>query len=272
VRHMLNIRAPVEEAIDLKPIAENFDLERARHRVVPHKSDGAPIPFRDFRNGAPGPHETHQVRDLSDGVRIKRFAAARNDALDLGLDVRPVTHNVSYASSSVLPRNIPRLGRLPVLGEATTFSKVSDAYESDYYAWTQTQAEILRRLKTADNQLDREHIAEEIEDLGRSERFACEAFVERIIEHLLKLDFSGLAEPSGHWRKELRNFRYELARRMTPSIERLLRESLASRYAKGRADASDLDEEIAGFSRRLPEECPYSFEQITSEWLPSSRE
>ena len=167
---------------------------------------------------------------------------------------------------------MPRPIDCPPWTEATTFSNVSDAYESDYYAWTQTQSELLRRLKLADNRLDREHIAEEIEDLGRSERFACEAIVERIIEHLLKLDFSGLAEPSGHWRKELRNFRYELARRMTPSIERLLRESLASRYAKGRADASDLDDELPGSSARLPAECPYSFEQITGEWLPTSRE
>jgi hypothetical protein len=37
-------------------------------------------------------------------------------------------------------------------------------------------------------------------------------------------------------------------------------------------DAADLDEEITGFSARLPAECPYSFEQITGEWLPSSRE
>jgi hypothetical protein len=157
------------------------------------------------------------------------------------------------------------------VGEAITFSGVSDAYESDYYAWTQAQAEILRRLKIADNRLDREHIAEEIEDLGRSERFACEAFVERVIEHLLKIEFSGLPEPTGHWRKELRNFRYELARRMTPSIERLLRESLASRYEKGRRDAADLDDEVAGFSPRLPTECPYTFEQITSDWLPPAR-
>jgi hypothetical protein len=154
--------------------------------------------------------------------------------------------------------------------QTTTFIDVSDAYETDYYAWTKAQAEILRRLKFADNRLDREHIAEEIEDLGRSERFACEAFVERIIEHLLKLEYSGVLEPSSHRRKELRNFRYELARRMTPSIERLLRESLASRYAKGRADAADLEEEVAGSSARLPNECPYTFEQIAGDWLPTA--
>ena len=148
---------------------------------------------------------------------------------------------------------------------------MSDAYEHDYYAWTREQAEILRRLKVADNRLDRERVAEEIEDLGRSERFACEAFVERIIEHLLKLEHSGRTETAGHWRKEVRNFRYELGRRTTPSIERGLRQTLVSRYAKGREDAADLEEGEPGFAGRLPLKCPYTFEQIAGDWLPSPR-
>jgi hypothetical protein len=39
-------------------------------------------------------------------------------------------------------------------------------YEEDFYAWTQQQAELLRRLPAISNELDIEHIAEEIEDLG----------------------------------------------------------------------------------------------------------
>jgi Domain of unknown function DUF29 len=40
-------------------------------------------------------------------------------------------------------------------------------YDEDFYAWTQQQAALLRRLPPAGNELDLEHIAEEIEDLGR---------------------------------------------------------------------------------------------------------
>jgi len=39
-------------------------------------------------------------------------------------------------------------------------------YDADFYAWTQQQAELLRRLPTVGNELDPERIAEEIEDLG----------------------------------------------------------------------------------------------------------
>ena len=45
-------------------------------------------------------------------------------------------------------------------------------YDDDFYAWTQHQAQVLRTLRTRDNRFDREHLAEEIEDLGKSERDA----------------------------------------------------------------------------------------------------
>ena len=41
-------------------------------------------------------------------------------------------------------------------------------YDEDFYAWTQYQVEVLRSLRTDDNRFDREHLAEEIEDLGKA--------------------------------------------------------------------------------------------------------
>jgi len=46
-------------------------------------------------------------------------------------------------------------------------------YDDDFYAWTQEQAELLRRGGGA-SALDIEHIAEEIEDLGKSELHGCQ--------------------------------------------------------------------------------------------------
>ena len=43
-------------------------------------------------------------------------------------------------------------------------------YDDDFYAWTQHQAQVLRSMPVRDNRFDREHVAEEIEDLGKSER------------------------------------------------------------------------------------------------------
>lgn len=72
-------------------------------------------------------------------------------------------------------------------------------YDDDFYAWTQYQAKVLRELRTDDNRFDREHLAEEVEDLGKSERDAVRSQVRRIIEHLLKLAYSPAAGPRYEW-------------------------------------------------------------------------
>ncbi len=75
-------------------------------------------------------------------------------------------------------------------------------YDDDFYAWTQQQAAVLRNLPAASNQLDAERVAEEIEDLGRSEVRSAQSLCEHIIEYFLKLEYSGLIEPRDHWRRE----------------------------------------------------------------------
>src|SRR5580698_253375 len=71
----------------------------------------------------------------------------------------------------------------------------SPDYDDDFYAWTQHQATVLREMPTADNRFDREHVAEEIEDLGNSVRSAMRSQVRRILEHFLKLQYSPAREP-----------------------------------------------------------------------------
>src|SRR6266478_6712936 len=100
-------------------------------------------------------------------------------------------------------------------------------YEEDFYAWTQQQAEALRRLPTLGNEIDLEHIAEEIEDLGRSDLRAARSLCQHIIEHLLKLEYSGLDEPADHWRDEIVEWRIQLGRKLTRSI--IAKLSLAER-------------------------------------------
>ena len=83
-------------------------------------------------------------------------------------------------------------------------------YDDDFYAWTQAQAELLRRGPAAVNSLDFDLIAEEIEDLGESELHTVQSLCEHIIEHSLKLEYSGLAEPARHWRQEIVEWRLQL--------------------------------------------------------------
>jgi hypothetical protein len=143
-------------------------------------------------------------------------------------------------------------------------------YEEDFYAWTQQQAGLLRRMPLTSNSVDAEHVAEEIEDLGRSELRTAQSLVEHIIEHLLKLEFSGLGEPAEHWRDEIVEWRLQLEKTLTRSLEAKL--DVAARYKAALRLVRRLERDVPGLMGRMPPDCPYALEQIVSageeDWFP----
>ena len=70
-------------------------------------------------------------------------------------------------------------------------------YETDFYAWAKTQADLLRAGRYAD--LDLEHLIEEIDDLGEALRRSVRSRIRTIIEHLLKLEHAPAQHPRGGW-------------------------------------------------------------------------
>lgn len=145
-------------------------------------------------------------------------------------------------------------------------------YDDDFFAWTQHQAELLRGLNHPDNRLDREHLAEEIEDLGKSERNAVRSQLVRIIEHLLKLEYSPATEPRADWQASIIEARQQLADSMTATLRRDVETMLPVLYARARELASvrmrRFDEDRA--AHELPPECPYSLDQMTTDgWYPA---
>ena len=57
-------------------------------------------------------------------------------------------------------------------------------YDQDFYSWSQRQAQLLRERRFAD--IDLEHLIEEIEDMGKSEKRALQSYLEVLLMHLLK--------------------------------------------------------------------------------------
>jgi hypothetical protein len=108
----------------------------------------------------------------------------------------------------------------------------TELYEQDFVAWTERQACELRALRASrwNGPLDLEHLAEEIEDLGRSQRHACESLLEQIIIHLLKLRCAKAEAPRAHWANKIDLFRNELQRRLTPNIRQHLATNLDAHY------------------------------------------
>lgn len=96
-------------------------------------------------------------------------------------------------------------------------------YEMDFYAWTQAQARELRGFaRTRPNlPLDLGHIAEEIEDLGMSERSTVISFARLIMQHFLLASRSPAAEPRQHWLDEVdEELRGQIEDKLTPTIRR----------------------------------------------------
>jgi hypothetical protein len=142
-------------------------------------------------------------------------------------------------------------------------TKAADLYDKDFYAWTQQQAEALRTHFKGDNRLDVEHLAEEVEDLGKSELHAVESYIENVIEHLLKLDHSGWVEARNHWRAEVDAFRASIERKITPKIRQQVETELEALYERARRGAArSLHQREPDLVRRLPKHCPYDWNTI----------
>jgi len=141
-------------------------------------------------------------------------------------------------------------------------------YEDDFYAWSRQQAELLRSGRFTD--LDLGHLAEEVEDLGESLYRSVRSRVRTIIEHLLKLEHSPAGEPQKGWRETVRTQRADLDEDLTAALRARIETGLPRYYAKARRDAAaalrDYGEHRAADA--LPQTCPYTLDQITSDWLP----
>jgi hypothetical protein len=144
-------------------------------------------------------------------------------------------------------------------------------YEDDFYAWTQYQAEVLRTLRTRDNRFDRKHLAEEIEDLGKSERDAVRSQVERILVHFLKLAHSPARDPRFDWMDSIIEARSALANKLSPMLRRDTEAELSRIYGFARKRGAVQLQRYGehGAAQSLPSECPYTIDQILAEdWYP----
>ena len=140
------------------------------------------------------------------------------------------------------------------------------SYETDFHAWAMRNAELLRQGKLTD--LDTEHIAEELESMGASERRELLSRLQVLLLHLLKHQFQ--PERRGkNWLLTINHQRTAIERLLeqSPSLTRMLNdETVASIYRKAVRDAiieTDLERHL------FPADCPYTIAQILDEeWLP----
>jgi hypothetical protein len=74
---------------------------------------------------------------------------------------------------------------------------MNNLYDSDFYAWTQQQAQLLRSKHLI--KLDILHLAEEPEAMGRSENRELAGRLEVLLIHLLKWQFQSFCDALLHF-------------------------------------------------------------------------
>jgi hypothetical protein len=139
-------------------------------------------------------------------------------------------------------------------------------YDTDFYAWTQAQAAAIRAKDAA--ALDIEHLAEEVEDLGRAVRKSIGSQLERLLLHLLKWQYDPATDPRRLWRLSIRHARREIADDLAEnrSLHGYPAERLADAYRHAREDAVD---ETGLPPATFPEACPWPLAQVLDEdFLP----
>lgn len=141
------------------------------------------------------------------------------------------------------------------------------SYDKDVVAWAAEQAALLRAGKLSD--IDIEHIAEEIEDVGKSEQRELASRMAVLLAHLLKWQYQPERRGSS-WQTTLRLQRSAIERRLnkTPSLKPMLTDDewLSDMWGDARQQAS---QEMQIAITVLPEQCPWSMAQALDEaFLP----
>ncbi|WP_295384794.1 DUF29 domain-containing protein [uncultured Thiodictyon sp.] len=142
-------------------------------------------------------------------------------------------------------------------------------YDTDVVAWAQQQAQLLRAGRF--EALDIEHIAEEIEDVGKSEQRELESRMAVLLAHLLKWHYQ--PERRGRsWEATIRHQRERVSRRLerTPSLKTSLTDPDWWADTWGDARLETARETGIGFDL-LPADCPWTTTEILNpEFWPTS--
>ncbi len=144
---------------------------------------------------------------------------------------------------------------------------MSKLYDTDFVAWARDTAQLLRERRF--EEIDLDALIEEVEGLARADEHAIRSYLERLIEHLLKLAYASdldFDRDQRGWRISARNARIKLLQRteQVPSLRGYPEQIVESAYNVGRYEASrviDLD--------HLPVQCPWTADlMLSADWTP----
>ena len=139
---------------------------------------------------------------------------------------------------------------------------MNSRYDQDYYLWFTEQASILRNGMW--QQVDVEHLAEELEDMGKREKRALRSRMVVLLAHLLKYAYQPERRGSS-WKGTIREQRKQLASllRDSPSLKAALLDELEDSYISAKLLAAG---ETGLAEAAFPPTCPLTLEQLLDEY------
>ncbi|HAZ49188.1 MAG TPA: DUF29 domain-containing protein [Cyanobacteria bacterium UBA11369] len=144
-----------------------------------------------------------------------------------------------------MPDANPKMANKPIPAQ--------NLYETDFYAWTQEQAMLLRSEQWS--KIDLSNLIEEIESLGKQQRQELRNRLSLLIGHLLKWEYQP-QHRSRSWLATIRVQRRDTLRLLkdNPSLKSYIDDSLQEAYENAKDLAmgeTDLPEQT------FPPDCPY---------------
>lgn len=145
----------------------------------------------------------------------------------------------------------------------------SQLYDTDFSLWIERQIALLRGGRF--DEIDIDHLIEEMEGLSRKEKQEVESRALLILVHLLKLSFSSASEPRRGWRRTVMVQRRSLDRMLTTTLRQHLSAQVYTLYQDARRLTAVELETDAVEPDVLPEACPYTLDEVLdAEWLPQN--
>ena len=139
-------------------------------------------------------------------------------------------------------------------------------YETDFYLWTQQQADLLRQAQFNRIDLDLGNIAEEIESMGKRDRRSISSYVQNVLLHLLKWRYQP-EQRGASWRLSIENARDQILNLLdeSPSLKSEMGKFATKEYQRALRNAAG---ETGLPLTTFPEQCPFTIEQIIGDWWP----
>jgi hypothetical protein len=138
-------------------------------------------------------------------------------------------------------------------------------YDTDVLTWSERQAALLRRHAAGElineAELDWPNIAEEIEDVGKSQLRAVESALVLALRHMLEAEAWPLSLAVPHWQAEARLFRRQARRSYTPGMRQKI--NIADLYADALAAMPETIDGVPPLP--VPAECPVTLDELLAE-------